>query len=411
MDRLTVRDLSPEEQKVLVRVDFNVPIKDGKILDDIRIRSAMPTINYLLQKRAAVILMSHLGRPQGNGFEEKYSLQPIVEVLEGYLGHHVPLALACVGEVARQAVAQLSPGRVLLLENLRFHYGEEHPEEDPKFAAELSSYGDLYVNDAFGTSHRKHASVYTVPQAFPGKAAAGFLMEKELEFLGNHLLISPKRPFTAILGGAKVSSKIGVIEALLSQVDNLLLAGGMGFTFLKALGKSLGNSLVEESGVELARRVIELAEKNKVRIFLPSDVKIAKTCAPGVSWQEASIGQGIPQGFQGLDIGTKTVQEFCKIIDASATVFWNGPVGVYEVPPFDQGSMAIANCLARHPSAITVVGGGDAAAVVALAGCSTQVSHVSTGGGASLEFLEKGFLPGTEVLSPAPENTKDSASD
>lgn len=356
MDRLTVRDLSPEEQKVLVRVDFNVPIKDGKILDDIRIRSAMPTINYLLQKRAAVILMSHLGRPQGNGFEEKYSLQPIVEVLEGYLGHHVPLALACVGEVARQAVAQLSPGRVLLLENLRFHYGEEHPEEDPKFAAELSSYGDLYVNDAFGTSHRKHASVYTVPQAFPGKAAAGFLMEKELEFLGNHLLISPKRPFTAILGGAKVSSKIGVIEALLSQVDNLLLAGGMGFTFLKALGKSLGNSLVEESGVELARRVIELAEKNKVRIFLPSDVKIAKTCAPGVSWQEASIGQGIPQGFQGLDIGTKTVQEFCKIIDASATVFWNGPVGVYEVPPFDQGSMAIANCLARHPSAITVVG-------------------------------------------------------
>ncbi|AUS59486.1 phosphoglycerate kinase [Chlamydia abortus] len=403
MDRLTVRELSPEEKKVLVRVDFNVPIKDGKILDDIRIRSAMPTIHYLLQKRAAVILMSHLGRPQGKGFEEKYSLQPVVEVLEGYLGHHVPLAPDCVGEVARQAVAQISPGRVLLLENLRFHPGEEHPEEHPAFAAELSSYGDFYVNDAFGTSHRKHASVYTVPQAFPGRSAAGLLMEKELEFLGQHLLISPKRPFTAILGGSKVSSKIGVIEALLSQVDNLLLAGGMGFTFLKALGKSVGNSLVEESGIELARRVLHIAQQRNVRIVLPIDVKVAKACTPAVSWTEVSIDQGIPQDLEGLDIGTKTVQEFCKIIDASSTIFWNGPVGVYEVPPFDQGSMAIANCLARHPSAITVVGGGDAAAVVALAGCTAQVSHVSTGGGASLEFLEKGFLPGTEVLSPSQE--------
>lgn len=400
MDRLSVKDLSPEGKKVLVRVDFNVPIKDGKILDDIRIRSAMPTINYLLKRDAAVILMSHLGRPAGSGFEEKYSLQPIVEVLEGYLGHHVPLAPDCVGEVARQAVAQLSPGRVLLLENLRFHKGEEHPEEDPSFAAELASYGDLYVNDAFGTSHRKHASVYIVPQAFPGKAAAGFLMSQELEFLGEHLLASPKRPFTAILGGAKVSSKIGIIEALLDKIDNLILAGGMGFTFLKALNKPIGHSLFEESGIELAQRVFQQAQQRNIRIHLPIDVIAAASCEPGVAWSVESIANGIPDHLEGLDIGPETLAAYQKVIAESATVFWNGPVGVYEIPPFDRGSIAIAHSLANHPSATTVVGGGDAAAVVALAGCAAQVSHVSTGGGASLEFLEKGFLPGTEVLSP-----------
>nr|CRI42798.1 Phosphoglycerate kinase [Chlamydia pneumoniae] len=400
MDKLTVQDLSPEEKKVLVRVDFNVPMQDGKILDDIRIRSAMPTINYLLKKHAAVILMSHLGRPKGQGFQEEYSLQPVVDVLEGYLGHHVPLAPDCVGEVARQAVAQLSPGRVLLLENLRFHIGEEHPEKDATFAAELSSYGDFYVNDAFGTSHRKHASVYVVPQAFPGRAAAGLLMEKELEFLGRHLLTSPKRPFTAILGGAKISSKIGVIEALLNQVDYLLLAGGMGFTFLQALGKSLGNSLVEKSAFDLARNVLKIAKSRNVTIVLPSDVKAAENLQ-SKEYSVISIDQGIPPHLQGFDIGPRTTEEFIRIINQSATVFWNGPVGVYEVPPFDSGSIAIANALGNHPSAVTVVGGGDAAAVVALAGCSTKVSHVSTGGGASLEFLEQGFLPGTEVLSPS----------
>ncbi|WP_201456553.1 phosphoglycerate kinase [Chlamydia sp. 17-3921] len=399
MDKLTVQDLSPEGKKVLVRVDFNVPMKDGKILDDIRIKSAMPTINYLLKKDAAVILMSHLGRPKGEGFEEKYSLQPVKEALESYLGIHVPLAPDCVGEVARQAVAQLSSGRVLLLENLRFHLGEEHPEKDPVFAAELSSFGDLYVNDAFGSSHRKHSSVYIVPQAFPDGAAAGVLMEKELNFLGNHLLGNPKRPFTAILGGAKVSSKIGVIEALISQVDTLLLAGGMGFTFLKALGKSLGNSLVEESGIGFAKQVLKMAEKHKVRIVLPQDVRIAEACTPGVSYSEVLIDQGIPAGLSGYDIGSKTLAEFSRIIEESETIFWNGPVGVYEVSPFDEGSLGIAHALGRHPSATTVVGGGDAAAVVALAGCAMKISHVSTGGGASLEFLERRSLPGIEVLS------------
>lgn len=400
MDRLTVKEISPEGKRVLVRVDFNVPIRDGKILDDMRIRGAMPTINYLLKRDAAVILMSHLGRPKGRGFEEEYSLQPVVEVLEGYLGHHVPLAPDCIGEVARQAVAQLSPGRVLLLENLRFHRGEEYPEEDPLFSAELATYGDYYVNDAFGTSHRKHASVYVVPQAFPGRAAAGFLMERELNFLGKNLLVTPKRPFTAILGGAKVSSKIGVIESLLPYVDCLVLAGGMGYTFLKSKNYSVGNSLVEESGIKLAQHVLEMAEQRNVRVVLPKDVRVAPSCTPGVEWSERMISDGIPAGLEGLDIGHRTVQEISEVIDGSATVFWNGPVGVYEVPPFDQGSIAIAHCLARHPSAITVVGGGDAAAVVALAGCSAQLSHVSTGGGASLEFIEKGCLPGTEVLSP-----------
>ncbi|ANH78484.1 phosphoglycerate kinase [Candidatus Chlamydia sanziniae] len=399
MDRLTVRDLSPEGKKVLVRVDFNVPMQEGKVLDDMRIRSAMPTINYLLKKNAAVILMSHLGRPKQEGFEESFSLQPVVEVLEDYLGHHVPLALDCIGEVTRRAVGQLSPGRVLLLENLRFHLGEEHPDKDPSFAAELSSYGDFYVNDAFGTSHRKHASVYVVPQAFPGKAAAGFLMEKELEFLGTHLLRSPNRPFTAILGGAKVSSKIGVIETLLSQIDYLLLAGGMGFTFLKALGKAVGRSLVEESGIKLAKHVLKMAESHKVQIVLPRDVKVAR--GTHAEYTVVSIDQGILPDLQGLDIGPKTIEEFSHIISQSKTIFWNGPVGVYEVPPFDEGSLVLAHALGHHPSAITVVGGGDAAAVVALAGCTTKVSHVSTGGGASLEFLDHGFLPGTEVLSPS----------
>lgn len=401
MDKLSIRELSPEGKKVLVRVDFNVPIKDGKILDDIRIRSAMPTINYLLKKDAAVILVSHLGRPKGDVFEEAYSLAPVVPVLEGYLGHHVPLSPDCVGEVARQAVAQLAPGRVLLLENVRFHKGEEHPDEEPSFAMELAAYADFYVNDAFGTSHRKHASVYRVPQMFPNRAAAGFLMEKELEFLGQHLLVEPKRPFTAVLGGAKVSSKIGVIEALLSRVDHLVLAGGMGYTFLKAMNRQVGNSLVEESGIPLARKVLEKARALGVKIYLPEDAKVAKRCEAGEDWQEVSILDGIPEGFAGFDIGTKTIALFSKVIQDSATIFWNGPVGVYEVPPFDQGSKAIAQSLASHSSAVTVVGGGDAAAVVALAGCTSQISHVSTGGGASLEFLEKGYLPGTEVLSPA----------
>lgn len=401
MDKLSIRELSPEGKKVLVRVDFNVPIKDGKILDDIRIRSAMPTINYLLKKDAAVILVSHLGRPKGDVFEEAYSLAPVVPVLEGYLGHHVPLSPDCVGEVARQAVAQLAPGRVLLLENVRFHKGEEHPDEEPSFAMELAAYADFYVNDAFGTSHRKHASVYRVPQMFPNRAAAGFLMEKELEFLGQHLLVEPKRPFTAVLGGAKVSSKIGVIEALLSRVDHLVLAGGMGYTFLKAMNRQVGNSLVEETGIPLARKVLEKARALGVKIYLPEDAKVAKRCEAGEDWQEVSILDGIPEGFAGFDIGTKTIALFSKVIQDSATIFWNGPVGVYEVPPFDQGSKAIAQRLASHSSAVTVVGGGDAAAVVALAGCTSQISHVSTGGGASLEFLEKGYLPGTEVLSPA----------
>lgn len=403
MDRLTVRDISPEGKKVLVRVDFNVPMKDGVILDDVRIRSAMSTVDYLLKKNAAVILMSHLGRPKGTGFEEEFSLSPVVKVLEGYLGHHVPLAPDCIGELARQAVAQLPLGRVLLLENLRFHRAEEFPEEDPTFAAELSAYGDFYVNDAFGTSHRKHASVYTVPQAFPHRSAAGFLMEKELEFLGSHLLTNPQRPFTAILGGAKVSSKIGIIEALLSKVDNLILAGGMGFTFLKALNKQVGKSLVENSGIELAHRVLALAQQHRVRIVFPIDVKAARECVPGASWQEVSIEDGIPEDLEGLDIGPKTVELFSEIIQQSKTIFWNGPVGVYEVPPFNQGSLALAHSLAHHSSATTVVGGGDAAAVVALSGYASQISHVSTGGGAALEFIEKGVLPGVEVLSPAPK--------
>ncbi|MBQ8498811.1 phosphoglycerate kinase [Chlamydia sp.] len=401
MDKLSIREISPEGKKVLVRVDFNVPIKDGKILDDVRIRSAMPTIDYLLKRDAAVILVSHLGRPKGGVFEEAYSLAPVVQVLERYLGHHVPLSPDCVGEVARQAVAQLSPGRVLLLENVRFHRGEEHPDEDPGFAVELAAYADFYVNDAFGTSHRKHASVYRVPQMFPGHAAAGFLMERELEFLGQNLLVDPKRPFTAILGGAKVSSKIGVIESLLSRVDNLILAGGMGYTFLKAMHRQVGDSLVEESGIPLAKKVLERAQALGVKIYLPVDAKVAKRCETGEDWTEMSIGDGIPEGLAGFDIGTQTISLFSQVIQDSATIFWNGPVGVYEEPPFDQGSKAIAQRLASHSSAVTVVGGGDAAAVIALAGCTSQISHVSTGGGASLEFLEKGYLPGTEILSPS----------
>ncbi|WP_213358141.1 phosphoglycerate kinase [Chlamydiifrater phoenicopteri] len=396
---LSVRDLSPEGKRVIVRVDFNVPVKDGKILDDTRIRAALPTIRYLLQKKASVIVMSHLGRPKGKGYEAAYSLQPVAECLSKFLGFRVPLASDCIGDKVAQAVAELPSERVLLLENLRFHDGEEHPENHPEFAANIASFGDFYVNDAFGTSHRKHASVYVVPQFFPERSAAGFLVEKELEFLGQNLIQSPKKPFSALLGGAKVSSKIGVIEALLDKVDNLLLAGGMGYTFLKAIGKQIGNSLYEESGIPLAETILRKAKDKGVSVFLPVDAVVAKEANVDADTEVVQMDKGIPQHLEGLDIGPETLQAFTEVFSRSATIFWNGPVGVYEVKPFDKGSMEIAKYIASLQGVVSVIGGGDAGAVANLAGVSERVSLVSTGGGASLEFIEHGMLPGIEVLS------------
>ncbi|WP_213318790.1 phosphoglycerate kinase [Chlamydiifrater volucris] len=396
---LSVRDLSPEGKRVIVRVDFNVPLRDGKILDDTRIKAALPTIRYLLQKKAAVIIMSHLGRPKGNGFETAYSLRPVAKRLSDFLGFPVPLASDCVGDEVAAAVAELPSERVLLLENLRFHDGEKHPEKHPEFAANIASYGDFYVNDAFGTSHRKHASVYVVPQFFPNRSAAGFLVEKELEFLGQNLIQNPKKPFSALLGGAKVSSKIGVIESLLDKVDNLLLAGGMGYTFLKALGKNIGGSLCEESGTPMAEMILRKAQDKGVKVFLPIDAVVAKEASAEAAVETMIIDEGIPSHLEGLDIGPKTLQLFMDVFSKSATIFWNGPVGVYEVSPFDKGSLEIARYMASLQDVVSVIGGGDAGAVAHLAGVSDRVSLVSTGGGASLEFIEHGMLPGLEVLS------------
>lgn len=402
MPKLSIQDLPLQNQKVLLRVDFNVPIKEGRILDDSRIKAALPTIQYLIQKQASVVIMSHLGRPKQYHFDEQFSLAPVAKTLENLLGFHVPLASSCIGEPVRLAIEKLTPGRVLLLENLRFHEGEQHPDQDPEFAKILASYGDVYINDAFGASHRKDSSIFSLPQLFPNKAAMGFLVGKELQFLGHHLLHQPKKPFVALLGGAKVSSKIGVLESLISKIDYLLLAGGMGYTFLKAMGKHVGKSLVEESGIALAQRIINKAQALNVRILLPSDVKAATICETGTSYSIENIDQGIPDTLEGLDIGPATISSFCHTLQQAATIFWNGPVGVYEVPPFNEGSLAIANFLKDLPNAITVIGGGDAAAVASQAGAQGMISHISTGGGASLEFLEHGSLPGIEVLSDQP---------
>ncbi len=387
-DKKTVRDVNVKGKRVLVRVDFNVPLDDGQVADDTRIRAALPTIQYLIEHGARIILMSHLGRPKGRVVED-LRLTPVAKRLAELLGRPVAMAVDCVGEEVEAAVERLRPGDVLLLENLRFHPGEE--ANDPEFVRRLASLGEVYVNDAFGTAHRAHASTEGVAHLLP--AVAGFLMEKELNFLSK-ALENPEHPFVAILGGAKISDKIGVVDNLLGKVDALLIGGGMANTFLKAQGHQVGQSLVEEESLPLAR---ELLNKAGRKLVLPVDVVVADRF--DAEAQSKIVGvEEVPAQWRILDIGPATVERFAQELYVAKTVVWNGTMGVAEFPRFAAGTRAIIETLAES-GAITIVGGGDTAAAVHQAGMVEKMTHVSTGGGASLELLEGKVLPGVAALA------------
>ena len=388
MDKKTIRDVQVAGKRVLVRVDFNVPLdKAGNITDDTRIRAALPSIQYLCDKDAKVILCSHLGRPKGKVAEE-FRLAPVAKRLSGLLGAPVTRTDDCIGPTVEKTVAAMKPGDVLLLENLRFHAEEE--ANDAGFAKKLASLADLYVNDAFGTAHRAHASTEGVTHYLPG--VAGFLMERELNFLGK-ALAAPTRPFVAILGGAKVSDKIGVIENLLPKVDQLIVGGGMANTFLKAQGHEVGASLLEADKIELARDLLKRAGQ---KLLLPVDVVVADDFKAEARHQTVAVDK-VPVGWRILDIGPKSIEAFAPVLKKAKTVVWNGPMGVFEFPAFAAGTVAIAKALAST-DATTIIGGGDSAAAVEQAGVADKMTHISTGGGASLEFLEGKVLPGVAAL-------------
>ncbi|MGI5884880.1 MAG: phosphoglycerate kinase [Candidatus Spyradocola sp.] len=392
MNKKTIEDIDVSGKRVLVRCDFNVPLDGTKITDDTRIVAALPTIQYLLDHNAAVILCSHLGRPKGE-FNMKYSLAPVAERLSEKLGKKVVLAKDVIGEDAQKCVSEMKPGDIVLLENVRFHKEEE--KNDPEFAKKLASFADIYVNDAFGTAHRAHASTEGVAHYLP--AVAGFLIKKELEIMGK-ALENPARPFVAILGGAKVSDKIGVINNLLDKVDTLIIGGGMSYTFQKALGGSVGKSLCELDKLDLAKEMLEKAKQKGVRMLLPVD----NICGQEFSNDTMRItvhSKQIPDGWEGMDIGPNTQALFAAEIANAATVVWNGPMGVFEFPNFAAGTRAIAQALADNKNCVSIIGGGDSAAAVEQMGYADKMTHISTGGGASLEFLEGKELPGVAALN------------
>jgi phosphoglycerate kinase len=391
--KMGLRDLDVVGKKVFVRADFNVPLNDAQqITDETRIRAALPTIQYLIDHGAKVILASHLGRPKGKP-QEKYSLAPVAARLSELLGQNVAKTQDCVGPEAQRQANNLKAGEVLLLENLRFHSEEE--QNDPAFAKELASLAELFVNDAFGTAHRAHASTAGIAEYLP--AAAGFLLEKELKFLGE-ALENPQRPFIAILGGAKVSDKIGVIQNLLGKVDKLIIGGGMSYTFLKARGLEIGKSILEADKMELARNLEEEAKKRGVELLLPVDVIVADDFSVKANRKAVPVEE-IPKEWEGMDIGPKTIKLFQSALAGAKTVVWNGPVGVFEMEPFSVGTKSIAQTLAELTDATTIIGGGDSAAAVEQLGYADKITHISTGGGASLEFLEGKELPGVAALS------------
>ena len=387
-----MEDLKVTGEKVLVRCDFNVPMKDGSITDDIRIRAALPTVEYLLNENAAVILMSHLGRPKGEA-NPKYSLKPVAQRIGELLNKPVLFADddLVTGETAQQMAAALKPGEVLLLQNVR--YRKEEEKNDPAFSKELASLGTMYVNDAFGTAHRAHCSTTGLAEYLP--AAMGFLIEKEVQFLGK-ALENAEKPFVAILGGAKVSDKIGVIENLMTKVDTLIIGGGMAYTFLKAKGYEIGKSLLEEDKLTLATQLMEQAAAAKVTLLLPVDTVSADAVSDAASFQTVTM-ENMPADGIGVDIGPETIAQYVKAIENAKTVVWNGPMGVFEIDAFANGTREVARALAAS-EAVTIIGGGDSAAAAEQLGFAEAMTHISTGGGASLEFLEGKVLPGIAAI-------------
>ncbi len=417
ISKKTVKDIDLKGKRIIMRVDFNVPMKDGIVQDDTRIKAALPTINYILSQNVeCLVLMSHLGDPKkdmekakekaskdGKDFDEKkylagkHMLKPVADYLAKLLGKEVRFAPDALGADTKKTVESLKDGDVLMLENTRFHKEETSKDaaEREKMAKELASYADIFVNDAFGTAHRAHASTETIAHFLP--AVAGFLMEKELEYLDEKVIKNPEKPFIAIIGGAKVSSKIGVLESLLGKVDKLIVGGGMAYTFLKAKGLSVGTSLVEDDMIGKARDILQLAYETHIYIYLPIDHIVTQEFSPDADTKHVARGN-IDEGWMGMDIGPMTVEKFQGALKDAKTVFWNGPLGVYEFPRFSKGTMAIAETLAKLPNATTVIGGGDCVAAVNKAGVADKMSHISTGGGASLELVEGKILPGVAAL-------------